>query len=77
MTTGGILIIMYVLNLISSLKNGLGIFKYLSFFHYYDPTQALVHNSINGVAVLVFIVVSVACAIAGAILFSKRDIKAV
>ena len=77
MATGGILIIMYVLNLISVLKDGLGNFRYLSFFHYYDPTQALVHNAISGVAVLLFIVVSVACAIAGAILFSKRDIKTV
>lgn len=75
MATGGMLITMYVLNIISALKDDLGSLKYLSFFHYYDPVQALVHNSIGGVAVLVFIVISVACAIAGAILFSKRDIK--
>jgi ABC-2 type transport system permease protein len=77
MATGGILIVMYVLNLVSALKDDLGNLRYLSFFHYYDPTQALVHSSISGGAILVFIVISVACAVAGAVLFSKRDIKTV
>lgn len=77
MATGGILIVMYVLNLVSALKDDLGNLRYLSFFHYYDPTQALVHSSISGGAILVFIVISVACAVTGAVLFSRRDIKTV
>jgi len=77
MATGGILIIMYVLNLIAALKDDLGNLRYLSFFHYFDPAQALTNNSISIAAVLVFVVISITSAIAGAFLFSRRDIKGV
>lgn len=77
MSIGGILIAMYVLNLVSALKDNLGNLRYLSFFHYFDPVQALVHNTMSIVAILVFIGVTIVCAIVGAILFSKRDIRGV
>lgn len=77
MGVGGMLIVMYVLNLVSALKDNLGNLRYLSFFHYFDPTQALVHNTISGVAILVFVAAIIICSLAGAILFSKRDIKVV
>lgn len=74
MTTGGILIVMYVLNIIAALKDNLKSLKYLSFFYYYDPDQALIKNIINETGVLVFVIIAVVCAIVAAIWFKKRDI---
>lgn len=74
MTTGGILIVMYVLNIVASLKDSLKDLKYLSFFYYYDPDQALIKNIINETGVLVFVITAVVCTIVAAIWFKKRDI---
>ena len=77
MITGSILIVMYVLNVVSMLKESLSYLQYFSFFHYYDPHSALVGSTVSGVAILVFIIVVIVCTVAGAILFSTRDIKSV
>jgi len=77
MATGGMLIVMYVLNLISTLQDNLGNLRYLSFFHYYDPNSALIHNTIGTTSLLVFILVALTCTVLGIFLFSKRDINKV
>jgi ABC-2 type transport system permease protein len=71
--TAGILILMYVANIVSSLKESLSNIKYASFFYYFNPSKALVHNQIDHWSYLVFFGVSIIAVIIGAIYFSKRD----
>lgn len=71
---GGILILMYVLNLIASLKEEWENLKYVSFFYYYDFNKALIDAHIDWLPVVVFVSVAVVCTTVGAIWFYKRDI---
>jgi len=71
---GGVLIAMYVLNIISKFKVSVDNLKYLSFFHYFDHSAALIDNHISALAVAVFLGVSLTCTLAGLIAFIKRDI---
>ena len=71
---GGVLIIMYALNLFSSFKESLDKLKYASFFYYYDFNKAVVNNQIEPLNILVFLAVGIICAVVGAVLFVKRDI---
>lgn len=70
---GGILILMYVINIIAALNESLSDLKYLSFFYYFNATEALVKNSINLSAYLVFVLVGVVSVIVAAFWFNKRD----
>ncbi len=72
--TGGILLLMYALNIVASLKEDLAWLKYLSFFHYYDYHAALVENRIEPLTIGVFLAVSFFCTLLGAFFFSRRDI---
>lgn len=72
--SGGILVLMYVLNIISGLKDNLNDLKYASFFYYFNPSKALVHNQIDHWAYLVFLGISLVSIIIGAVWFMKRDI---
>jgi len=72
--SGGILVLMYVLNIVSALRDNLSDLKYASFFYYFNPQKALVYNEIDHWAYLVFIGIAVVMTIAGAIWFSRRDI---
>jgi len=72
--TGGILIIMYALNLFSSFKESLDKLKFASFFHYYDQNAALLNNHIDTLSIAVFLAVGIICVVVGAVAFVKRDI---
>lgn len=72
--TGGILILMYALNITASLKEDLASLKYLSFFHYYDYHAALVENRIDPLTIGVFLLVSFLGTLLGAFWFNQRDI---
>lgn len=72
--SGGLIVLMYVLNIVSALKENLSDLKYGSFFYYFNPTKALFNNEINNWAYLVFIGIALVFTILGAIWFSKRDI---
>ena len=74
MLTGGLLILMYVLNIIAAIKEELEELKYISFFYYYDYIEALVRNNIELLPVVVFTGVAVVCTAIGALWFNKRDI---
>lgn len=74
--SGGLLIAMYVLNIISALRESLSDFRFASFFYYFNPSKALSHNQIDQWAYLVFWGVAIVCTLVGAIWFSKRDIAA-
>jgi len=73
--TSGILIVMYVLNILASLKDSINDLKYASFFYYYNPAKALQYGEIDKYAFLVFIGVAVVFTVAGAIIFNKKDIS--
>jgi len=73
--SGGLLVIMYVLNILSSIKESLSDLKYASFFYYFNPPKALVHNQIDHWSYLVFFGTALVLAILGLIVFVRRDIS--
>ncbi|HLC38817.1 MAG TPA: ABC transporter permease subunit [Patescibacteria group bacterium] len=72
--SGALLVVMYVLNIVSSIKEQLADLKYVSFFYYFNPSKALIHNQIDHWGYLVFIGISAVVIVIGAAWFSKRDI---
>ena len=73
--TGGLLIIMYALNVFSAFQESVEKLKYLSFFHYYDFASAAIYNQLDTLNIAVFFVVGVITATIGAVIFIKRDIS--
>ncbi|OGD56947.1 hypothetical protein A2V71_03070 [Candidatus Berkelbacteria bacterium RBG_13_40_8] len=71
--SGIILVAMYVLNILASIKESLSDLKYASFFYYFNPSKALVYNEIDHWSYLIFIGVIVLFTIMGAVYFTKRD----
>lgn len=74
MLCGGLLVGMYVIKIISALKESLENLKYFSFFYYYDANRALVENIVNGKSFVVFVSVAVVCTVIGMLVFRKRDV---
>ncbi|TSC94937.1 MAG: ABC-2 type transport system permease protein [Candidatus Berkelbacteria bacterium Athens1014_28] len=72
--SAGVLVLMYVLNIAAGLKNSLEKLQYLSFFHYYNPSDALIRNHIDKTAVLVFLGVILTFSVLGYMIFNRRDI---
>jgi ABC-2 type transport system permease protein len=72
--TGGILIIMYALNVFSAFQESVENLKYASFFYYYDFAAAAIHNQLDAPNIAVFLAVGITTAIIGAFIFVKRDI---
>jgi len=72
--SGGVLIGMYVLNIISALRESLSDIKFASFFYYFNPAKALGNHEIDSWAYLMFLGVAFICILIGAIYFLKRDI---
>lgn len=77
MITGGLLVAMYVINIVSAIKESLSDTKYLSFFYYFKPNEAIIRNTISNSTLWVFLIIIVVFAIGGAYIFNKRDIKTV
>lgn len=73
--TGGILIIMYGLNIFSSFQESVAFLKYASFFHYFDYKTALINNHIDLLNLLVLSTVGIVSAVVAAIIFIRRDIS--
>lgn len=72
--TLGIVILMYALKIVSSLKESLTDLKYSSFFYYYNQNAALVDHRISNESIIAFSSVIIICTILAAIIFSKRDV---
>ncbi|MBU2595614.1 ABC transporter permease [Patescibacteria group bacterium] len=70
----GILILMYVLKIISSLKENLKDLQYTSFFYYFDANKSLINNKIDNWSYLIFGGVIIVFTIIAVFWFSKRDI---
>lgn len=73
---GGIVLLMYVLNIIAALKESMGNLKYLSFFHYYDSTAVLVRGDFDTLAIVVFAGFSIIVTALAVWRFQKRDVAA-
>ncbi len=71
---GGLLAVMYTLNIISNLRDSLNWLQYASIFHYFNATAALAQSAINTVSLAVFIAST--CILLGLafLRFRKRDI---
>ncbi|MBI4744051.1 MAG: ABC transporter permease subunit [Actinobacteria bacterium] len=74
LVVGGTIILMYVINTISTFKESLKNLRYLSFFYYYDFSAAMNKNTIDGLAIWVFLGVSITATILGAVWFMRRDV---
>ncbi len=72
--TVGILILMYALNIVASLKDSLSDLKYGSFFYYFDSAKALSERAIDLETILVFGGVAVISTIIAVIIFENRNI---
>lgn len=73
--SGGLLIIMYALNVVSALKDSYSDLKYSSLFHYFDPTSAILDGKIENLTFTVTIGTSLVLLTAGYLWFSRRDIS--
>ncbi|MEX0621882.1 MAG: ABC transporter permease subunit [Candidatus Woykebacteria bacterium] len=73
--TGGVLIIMYALNIFSAFQESIDNLKFASFFHYYDFKEAIVNNSIDITNVSLFLAVGIITTVAATVVFIKRDIS--
>lgn len=72
----GLLLLMYVGKIVTEFKENWENLKYLSFFYYYDYSAAMNRNTIDDLAIWVFLGVSVVATVIGAIWFMRRDIAA-
>ena len=68
------LIISYVIDYFATLWSFLDPLQPFSIFHYYDPPTALAHGTIPIANVIVLGSLSVLCAVAGMIVFKRRDL---
>ncbi len=75
MVTAGIIFLMYVLNVIASLRESLQNVQYASLFYYFNFNVALNDHYIRWLAVLVFLGITIVCTGIGALIFKKRDIS--
>lgn len=74
MTLGGVLLVMYVLNIVSALQASLDKLKFVSIFHYFNPGKFLVKGEFDLLATVVFVGLLVAGATIGLIRWRTRDI---
>lgn len=72
--TAGIIVLMYVLDIISKLKENLADLKFGSFFYYFDYNNALLNNKLEIESVLVFMAVTIVFTSLGVWWFNRRDV---
>ena len=73
-TVSGVLILMYVANIIGGLKDNLKDLKYLSFFNYYQPSNVIDKGEVENLAILVFIGVAIIASLLAAFWFNRKDV---
>jgi len=74
--SAGLFIAMYFLKILAALQESLAGLKYLSLFHYFDYTQALLNNRIELISIAVFLGVILLGTLGGIYWFNRRDIAA-
>lgn len=75
MATSGLLILMYVLNVISTLKDDLKNLQYTSFFHYFSGPDLLAKNIYPDFALVFLGGIAIILAIISLVWFNKRDLS--
>lgn len=73
--TGGILISMYVANIVSGLVSSMKNLQYVSVFHYFAGDKALVNGELSIQALAVFAGIIIISLTTGFLVFKKRDIS--
>lgn len=71
-----VLMFMYILNIISTLKNSVKDVRYFSIFYYFSPSKVFGNNEIVQYSVPVFIGIIVVFTVAAALWFNRRDVAA-
>lgn len=74
-TVGGVLFVMYVLNIVSGLKPSLKNLQYASIFHYFKPSDILVRHHISPLDIAVFAGIAIVFSALAVFIFNKRDIS--
>lgn len=72
---GGVLSLMYVLNIVSGIRPQLHDLKYASVFNYFDAQKTLTTGHLNLWSMLVFVSIAVISVVAGIAIYNKRDIS--
>lgn len=72
---GGLLLLMYVANIVSGLVKSLETLKYFSFFNYYTPADILTEGTLKISSFIVFVAIAVVSSIIGYVLFLRRDMS--
>ena len=75
MATGGVLILMYVIFIISTLKDSLKNLQYTSFFNYFSGSDLLAKNTYPDYAFLALGVFAIIATIAALFWFNRRDLS--
>jgi len=75
MATGGALILMYVINIISVLQSDLKNLQYVSLFHYYKGSELLAMNIYPEYAALALGVFAVVATLSALFWFNRRDLS--
>jgi ABC-2 type transport system permease protein len=75
MATSGVIILMYVINILSSLNDNLKNLQYFSFFHYFNGSELLVKNTYPQYSLLAFGGFAIIVTIVAAIWFNRRDLS--
>ncbi|MFH1171644.1 MAG: ABC transporter permease subunit [bacterium] len=74
MILAGVVLVMYVLNIVSGLRPSIEKLKYASLFHYFNPNTFLVKGEYDLTAILVFVGLAVVGFGVGLWRFTKRDV---
>ncbi len=74
MVVGGIVFIMYILNIVANILDRLHSLSYVSLFHYFQANNALLRGSFVGHSLILFAAVIVVATALGAFIFTRRDI---
>jgi ABC-2 type transport system permease protein len=72
---GGLLLVMYVINIASQLKDQLDKLKYVSIFHYYIPGDVIDGGHLDHTSLLVLGGTAIVSTVIGAIIFTRRDVS--
>lgn len=72
---GGLILVMYVAYLISSLEPNLDKLKYVSLFHYFSPGSVITDGHLSLSSVVVLFAVGLVAGAAGWLVFERRDIS--
>jgi len=71
---GGVLILMYVLNILGNLKDSLHAIKYFSFFYYYNPNLAIDKGQVLNGSILVFVAAIIITFCLGLFWLNRQDL---